>query len=809
MLDQDDLNKEMADIGVGRFNAQWEAAKKHGEISRSKAGQKLIRELLDNYAEKLKDVVKVKVGAPVRWKEDLRKYDINKAAFIALKTVLNGVSTKITMTSLSYLVGRSISIELKCSHLVNTNPKGKGIILGAKRRPKASQYRHVQTSMRNEENKEGFEPYKMWSKHDCLSCGLNLIEILRVTTNLIEYSYVKKYMGKRGRFRLTRFVTATEKTFAWIEEFNQYKSLMEPFWLPMVEHPINWTNVWEGGYNYGADVSLPKLPLIKTPDKEFLRTLKPKQLSQVMECVNLIQSTPWEINQKVLDTVNWVWENNVIAKDLPAREDEVAPPFPEDGEEDRSVRDRWARIASGVHKRNLSTKSKRMLTAKIIHLANKFKGERIFLPGNCDFRGRVYCTPAFINPMGSDICRGLLQFWREEKIKTKEDARWLAIHGSNCWGNDKVSLKDREAFTYSQKDQIMRIAEDPTSNLEWLDADAPFSYLAFAFEFATFLKDGKVKTKIPCMMDATNNGLQILSILTRCEYGCLSTNVIPSDVDKPEDIYNVARLRAEHYMRKDAEKGHPYAQEWLDYGIDRVCVKRPCMTWSYGLTKYSCRQYITDWFEDKIHSDNCPSPFKIKSYYKAIHYLTEIVWRSIEEILDLPKQCMDWLQQVSRIVSGANRPMQWVTPSGFVVKQGYTKSKTSKIRTYLTGEVTHITFKKKTDIIDVNKNALGIAPNLVHSLDATLLHKTVVNSCNEKHIYDFSAVHDSFGTHSTKAGLLAESIREQALDLFSGDILLDWLNQIKSQNPELEFPDPPTYGSADISLIKDSPYFFS
>ena len=66
MLDQDDLNKEMADIGVGRFNAQWEAAKKHGEVSRSKAGQKLIRELLEDYAEKLKDVVKVKSGAPVR-----------------------------------------------------------------------------------------------------------------------------------------------------------------------------------------------------------------------------------------------------------------------------------------------------------------------------------------------------------------------------------------------------------------------------------------------------------------------------------------------------------------------------------------------------------------------------------------------------------------------------------------------------------------------------------------------------------------------------------------------------------------------
>ena len=45
--------------------------------------------------------------------------------------------------------------------------------------------------------------------------------------------------------------------------------------------------------------------------------------------------------------------------------------------------------------------------------------------------------------------------------------------------------------------------------------------------------------------------------------------------------------------------------------------------------------------------------------------------------------------------------------------------------------------------------------------------------------------------------------------MFSPDLLQDWLNQIKEQNPDLEFPDPPKYGEADISLIKDSLYFFS
>ena len=70
-------------------------------------------------------------------------------------------------------------------------------------------------------------------------------------------------------------------------------------------------------------------------------------------------------------------------------------------------------------------------------------------------------------------------------------------------------------------------------------------------------------------------------------------------------------------------------------------------------------------------------------------------------------------------------------------------------------------------------------------------------------------IHDSFGTHCKHSDKLAKVIREQAVKMFTPDLLLDWLNQIKEQNPDLEFPDPPKYGEADISLIKDSLYFFS
>ena len=48
-MDQRELNKEMSEIGVGRFNAQWESARDYDDISRSKAGQRIMRELLPEF----------------------------------------------------------------------------------------------------------------------------------------------------------------------------------------------------------------------------------------------------------------------------------------------------------------------------------------------------------------------------------------------------------------------------------------------------------------------------------------------------------------------------------------------------------------------------------------------------------------------------------------------------------------------------------------------------------------------------------------------------------------------------------------
>lgn len=97
---------------------------------------------------------------------------------------------------------------------------------------------------------------------------------------------------------------------------------------------------------------------------------------------------------------------------------------------------------------------------------------------------------------------------------------------------------------------ICKMANDPTSYTEWIDCDNPWQFIAFCFEWKKFAESGfeRLKTKLPINMDATNNGLQILSMLTRCDMGCKATNVIRTD--GVADIYQTVAYRVEALLKK-------------------------------------------------------------------------------------------------------------------------------------------------------------------------------------------------------------------------------------------------------------------
>lgn len=803
-LDQETLNAEMSEIGLVRYKNRNATSKDREAELETLYGQRLMRGIMPKFKSAIEDYQNSLVHRnPARYQKDLRDMKPEVVAWITVRAVLDSISHRKPMSGCALFVGARLEDECRCQFLLETNEgKAKGILKGAKKRKGLTQQvRHLRSSMKNETAKEGKPEFQKWSHRCKLNAGLHLVEILRHSTGMIEYAYILKRKGHKP----TRYVTATQETLTWIEDFNASRELMQPFWMPTVELPKPWENIWDGGYD-STNTSLPLLPFIKTNKMTYLRSLDSKRLSSPMEAANLIQQTPWTVNSPILDVMDWAWENNVNVGGLPSREDESLPPIPSDMEENEQAKRLWKKQAARTYEFNLSTKSQRLLIAKILFLAKKFNKHRFFYPTTADFRGRLYNVPSFLGVQGPDVCRALLEFHRPERLKTKADAKWLAIHGANVAGFDKYTLEDREKWAYTFGEDAIRIASDPKNNTDWMDMDKPWSALAWCFEWAKWIKNGVLDTRLPCAMDASNNGLQILSLLMRDELGAASTNV--SQTDKPADIYGVVSDAVLDYLRHDAAEGSDTAKTWLAWGVDRKTTKRAVMTYFYGATYYSCRQYTDEWYEDCYRSRNVSPPFDDFTRYDAVGYLAKLIWRGINEVLEKPKECMTWLHKCAKAVSATGEGVNWTSPSGFPVYQFYHNVAARKVSSKLYGQGVHIYFEKELDSVSPRLQRQGIAPNFVHSIDAAMLHLSVIKANQNHGIYDFSMIHDSYGTHSNKCEAFGETLRGVFADTFRSDLLADFKNEVEN-NAGVTLPELPTYGKLETEDVRHSTYFFS
>src|SRR5262249_3123305 len=154
-------------------------------------------------------------------------------------------------------------------------------------------------------------------------------------------------------------------------------------------------------------------------------------------------------------------------------------------------------------------------------------------------RGRCYASSTSLNPQGPDEVRALLEF-SEGKALGISGRRWLAIHGANLWGEDKVSLDEREKWAYANQYKIWAAAEDPLTDRWWCEADKPWSFLAWCLEWhaafmTTQFQPQFYLSHMPIALDGSCNGLQHLSAMLRDPVGGAAVNLVPSPT--PSDIY--------------------------------------------------------------------------------------------------------------------------------------------------------------------------------------------------------------------------------------------------------------------------------
>ena len=606
--------------------------------------------------------------------------------------------------------------------------------------------------------------WQCWGRSNRIKIGGWLIDCI------VESSgWFTREMRNEGRKRQiyvipsTHFLSIKEEVMATAELFS-------PLAWPMLIEPNDWTNERQGGYLLNEVMR----------GYDMVRRSAPCciQGETPIDFLNKIQKVGYTLNPFIVDVAETLLERGQqVGKFVPIVELPL-PPKPVDIAENKEARHDYNRKAAEVHNTNAQAFQRSCRTRMTMNAVKVFKDKKkFFIPWSFDYRGRAYPIPAFLTPQDTDFGKSLLKF-HEQSFMTPEAEEWLAFQVATTYGKDKDTIQDRIEWTLSNHQLITSIATDPLGYLhEWEVADEPWTFLAACDEYYhCIIKCDRHHTNLPVAVDATCSGLQILAGLARDASTAALVNVLPSD--KPQDAYKVI-----------AEQAKPNVPECIRPHMDRKTTKRTVMTVPYNAKPFSNRGYIREALKEKgveVEKDDLTATVKA-------------VRDAMNVIVPGPMKVMKWIEsEVAAAIDRGASELQWVTPSGFVVTQRLMKKKIEDIQLQLLGRCQIKVATEDGDKVDRAHHKNATAPNLIHSLDASLLHLSAL-----RFNAPISLIHDSVLCRATDMSVLSTIVRETYMHLFAEhDYLTTFAHYIGAET------EPPIIDTLKPAKVIDSTYFF-
>ncbi|KAE9615449.1 putative DNA-directed RNA polymerase [Lupinus albus] len=573
-------------------------------------------------------------------------------------------------------------------------------------------------------------------------------------------------------------------------------------YMPMLVPPINWT-----GFDKGAYLFLPSHVMRihgAKQQREAVKRAPKSQLEPVYEALDTLGYTKWRINKRVLSVIDQLWANGGRLADLVDREDIPLPEEP-DTEDEGEIR-KWKWKVKAAKKENNERHSQRCDVELKLAVARKMKDEEgFYYPHNLDFRGRAYPMHPYLNHLGSDLCRGILEF-AEGRPLGNSGLRWLKVHLANLYagGVDKLCYEGRVAFTENHLDDVFDSADRPLEGRRWwLEAEDPFQCLAACINLSEALRSPSPETTVshmPVHQDGSCNGLQHYAALGRDKLGAAAVNLVGGD--QPADVYSGIAARVLEIMKRDAKKDpqtNPnalHARNLLNQ-VDRKLVKQTVMTSVYGVTYIGARDQIKKRLNERcaIEDDS--------ELFSASCYAAKTTLTALEEMFEAARSIMSWLGDCAKVIASTNQPVRWTTPLGLPVVQPYRQLGRQLIKTSL--QV--LSLQRETDKVMVKRQRTAFPPNFVHSLDGSHMMMTAL-ACKRAGL-NFAGVHDSYWTHACDVDEMNRILREKFVELYEAPILENLLESFEKSFDTLKFPALPERGDFDLREVLESPYFFN
>ena len=745
---------------------EYASATVYGSSSIATLLPTFIKYLDEKKQERIDIIKKHGAGSQVALMPYLLALDTESQAIIAAKLTFDKVFSPRKSNQLVIKVVESIATAIEAECQMQYYEKCAPALFNTLKenywhQAKGTEYKRK--SMQTIMNKHDIIPWQPWNGIKKVQLGGFLLEGLAVSsgwfTNVIVQNKKK-----------STYVTITDEFNKHKEEIIRLSELFSPLTKPMLIEPRDWTNLYDGGYYLNQ----------LTNCHEMIRRGEPLSIQgkTTYQFLNQIQKVKYRLSDFVIG----------VAKELEEREIEVGkfrpvinhpiPPKPADFDTNKESKKQWKKQAGLAHNKNHNEWRISCRTRMTMNVVREFEGKDYYIPWSFDYRGRAYPIPSFLTPQDTDFGKSLLRFSEESEI-TEDGKKWLAFQVATTFGLDKATLEERLIWPklIENKSRIIRVARDPINNIgDWETADEPWQFLAACHEYYSVVIAGKKTTGLPVATDATCSGLQILAGLARDKSTARLVNVIPSD--KPQDAYQVI---ADKSKKDIPERLRPY---W-----DRKKTKRCVMTIPYNAKPFSNRQYIKDAFKD----------IDIEVEKEELTQIVQAVRSAMEIVVPGPMKVMRWIEQeVSKAIKKGAKELMWVTPSGFRVNQKLMKQEWKRVELQLFGTTNLRVGTDKDKGVDLLHHKNATAPNLIHSLDASLLHLSAT-----RFEAPISLIHDSVLCRATDMTFLSTLVRDTYMHLFAEhDFLKDFARAIGAET------EPPIIGDLQPSEVIESTYFF-
>jgi len=665
-------------------------------------------------------------------------------------------------TNVCEAIGRAIEDECQMRHYEQNAP-GLLAVLKENYWHKAIGTQQKLTVIKTLMNRYNVKSWTPWTRSVRIKLGGWLLDCIMQVSG-----WFYKQRQRTGR-KTQVFIAPTAEFMDIKDEIMANAEIFSPLAWPMLIPPKDWTNDTAGGYVLNE--LMQGHDLVRRGDPSRIQGEIP------IAFLNKIQQVKYRLNPFVVNVATLLEDRGIsVGKFLPIIDYEL-PPKPFDIAENKEARKKYRREAAEVMNMRAAEFKRSCRTRMTMEAVRRYRTREFYIPWSFDYRGRAYPIPAFLTPQDTDFGKSLLQFADEAPADSVE--KWLAFQVATSYGLDKATMDERLEWTRDSVSLVSAIATNPVAFLaEWEAAEEPWQFLAACEEYyhCCIARD-RFTTSLPVATDATCSGLQILAGLARDKSTATLVNVVPSD--KPQDAY---RRVAETALSLGIPTSvHPV---W-----DRKCVKRTVMTIPYNAKPFSNRSYIKDALKEKgvdINKDD-------------LTQIVQTVRQAMHMIVPGPMSVMKWIETeiAAKMKRGATF-VEWCTPSGFVVRQRIMKKKVERLDLQLLGRCQLSVATEDSDCVDLSRHKAATAPNLIHSLDASLLHLGV-----QRFDHPIALIHDSVLSRACDMDELSAIIRETYMHLFAEhDYLNDFASQIQAKT------EPPIIGDLQPESVIESTYFF-